>query len=251
MAVAAIIAFSCENESVDAVYDGDEAGQLTYNDSKAFDRLVLGESETCCGSDNIPNFPGSSVSIADVGLYCPWGTIPFDFCDNNEPQIQFEGQFNSFVRGLNGWNIAYIDQDTDSDWCDIVAEINIGIQYEWNNPGTEPTCNGGPCNEMGIDDPDNDFGGAVYGVGYYTYDTTTTPRSIDIFRDLIVWKNCDLTGTWDPCEDEYEICTATKAYRLRINAITPNGPSMGQFSSTIDFEWECLEVISCTECNNN
>lgn len=222
-ALMALVLVACDQHAVEP---GKGPG---FDNSFAKDGIVslLDETcTTCCSTDgNGFRFPAVSgvVSFANLGNYCAWTPQEALFCVNEAAQVQFEGQFGSFVRGLNGWNVDLVPIGT-SNWCDVLT----GIEYEHNNPGTSPTCNSiSPSNVVGAN---GSLFGASYGLGYYSYDPVNNViTSYDY--DIVVWKDCDAGNATD-------VSTADLAYLLSVTAAPT--PGAGGYFSNVDFSWTCV-----------
>lgn len=228
-ALGALVVVACDQHAVEP------AKSPVSDNSFAKDGAVALEvpCEDCCSSDNDSFVSSPAVSGANVGDYCSWPVKTYNFCDSGSPQIQFEGQFDSFVRGLNGWNVDLVPTAS-SNWCSIVANI----QYEHNNPGTAPSC--GSFSPSNVTGANGTLFGLSFGTGFYTYNSTTnTITSYD--KSILVWKDCDAGNTTD-------VCTADAAYVLTVNPIVPTPGAGGTFTSAVSFEWDCITITSCEAC---
>ncbi len=175
-----------------------------------------------------PNPPAAedAVPVADVGNYDAWGVVPFELCEVG-PQIQFEGHFNSFIRGINGWNVGYLDH------CKVPYTKpieSITIEDIWSALGVAT------CNVIGSQDYPAD------GVpGYYAY---TPPGQLQYFtRYVVAWKCCIDVGTG--------YCTKVKYYVIKVTAldanvipVTPPTPPDLYFTSEVTFDYRCF-VVDC------
>jgi hypothetical protein len=225
-ALVALVVVACDQHAVEPAKSLASEGSFAKDEAAA---LLVVDCETCCGDgDDVLGF--GPVGGASVGSYCGWTAQQYNFCEEGDPQIQFEGQFGSFVRGINGWNVDLVPTGSEN-WCDIVDDI----VYEHANAGTAPTCNAlSPDNVVGAN---GTLFGQNYGSGYYTYNPTTNQVSSYNFS-ILVWKDCDADETED-------VSTADVAYVLTVNPVSPAPGAGGTFTSSVTIAWSCVAITTC------
>lgn len=186
--------------------------------------------ETCTRSTS-RSLRGDTVCIENFGDYCAWEPKRDTLCTASGLVLQFEGQFNSFVRVVSsGWKIG---TTTGTTYC-------TNLLRRVDNVGTHPpTCTyspTGPSEVVGMSGTYNDGTYSYsFGLGYYTYNTTT--NAITINRQLVVWD----TGNTP--------ANANRAYLITISSIVPTSIGSGggctdRYYSTISYTYTCL--TSCT-----
>lgn len=197
----------------------------------------------CCGDgvDSIV-FSKSFASASLIGQYAPWTDTLVQLCESGL-ELQFEGQFRSFVRVGEGWNLGTIDTAVSgSNFCTLIT--NPSFLQRCGNTGGSVLSGYGPDVplEAVIGANGTSAGVGDMGLGYYDYPTRSNPR---VIRDILIWKKC---GETDNCLANDS--TATIAYRLSILGITPvrtspAGVTPIVYSTTIKYSWECL--TTCEE----
>ncbi len=170
-----------------------------------------------CETENVVTGPGTDapadpVPPVDVGNYSAWGTIPYGLC-NIGPQIQFEGQFNSYIRGINGWQVGYLDENkvppAESDICNLDVEVIMDALVAT------------PCNLIG----DNSTPTPTL-PGYYNYEAPGV--FFDVIRLVAVFQRC--------CDDG-----SYKVYIIKVNAINAVQSGSG-FTSEVLFDYACYKT---------
>jgi len=119
--------------------------------------------------------------------------------------LQFEGQYNSFIRpATTSWYIGTASNDyACADWETLIDVISV--KNDGNNVGTQPA---NPYNVVG-------YRNSTFSLGYYVY--ASTVPTVD--RLVVIWKDAGSTS------DSYvsSPAAATEAYVLQVQSITPGG----------------------------
>ncbi len=193
-----------------------------------FSSLRTGSCEACCEDDNVCLFT-DYVDTSLAGSPTAFDPIFFNFCDGElesevGAHIQLSKQFNSFVKGLNGWNVDYLDE-TEIPYGTYLSSIDCedvedAFRFNGNSGDYE--------NEMGMNIP-------MALVGWYNY---TPPNMVTPIRYLLVWKDCDCNGC---------LTNGDTAYILKVNVTAQINPGdASQVRSKIDLSYKCIE-IDCVE----
>lgn len=196
----------------------------------------------CCGDgvDSIV-FNRSLNSSMEIGQYLPWGDTLVELCESGLA-LQFEGQFRSFVRVPEEWNLGTIDTAvTGSNFCTLITDPSF-LQRCANTGGSVLSGYGPDVPlETVIGANGTSAGVGDMGLGFYDYPTRGNPR---VIRDILIWKKCGETAGCLANDS-----TATIAYRLSILAITPvrltpSGVTPIVYSTKIKYSWECLTTCA-------
>ncbi|MBL0912953.1 MAG: hypothetical protein IBJ09_11330 [Bacteroidia bacterium] len=180
-------------------------------------RSAAQDCEGCCTNvvltDSISGPGGGldSLPTALVGNYNAWNSVPYSFCDNTV-RAGFEGHFNSFISGANGWSVGYFDESIipygtalSSLDCETLTGALIPV-------------------------PSNVIGSQGYPTasdeGYYEY--TPPGFLLSIFRYVALWKCCD---------DSMELYVI-KVTDLQSN---PTNTSFSGWTSRVVFDYKCFE----------
>jgi len=144
-------------------------------------------------------------------IYENWNPVEDTLCEDG-PQIQWEGQFNSFVKGINGWNVSVLDSvvfppATDLNTIDCADNIQNYI------------LSGVTSNAVGSKSGNR--------VGYYSY----ANQVYNIENFIVAWKCC--TDTEDPNYGK------VKFYVIKVTNIIPIGGGVGPFDAQVEYEYIC------------
>ncbi len=199
-----------------------------YN-TKATSALEGTGCENCCSSSGTDSLSGAPVAAAQVGNPGAYTDLFFNFCDgevdeSTDAHIVLNKQFNSFVGGLNGWKVDYLDSANVaySTTLSTITCSSILSNKRTNGNG------GSYANFMGQNS-------SAYGlVGWYTYTPPGGP--ITPTKLLLVWKDCDASGTLN---------TGDKAYVVRVGVFPKYsaGPP-ATYHARIGLEYRCY-TINC------
>jgi hypothetical protein len=181
--------------------------QKTTTTSNSASRLTGDDACTTCGcSGGIDSAQVFGVDITDVGSYIAWTPIESDFCGTG-PQVTFEGQFNSIIKGAAGWTVGYLngvsyDTELSTLNCSTVTANIVPTQGNYignENPTSCPTC-----------------------PGYYNYSTG------DFTRLVTVSKCCPEDGT-------------IKVYVIKVTTLDAYSlDGWSTFNSKVVYEYKCF-----------
>ena len=187
----------------------------------------IGRAASCTGGTDVTLNGTVQLSGAALGAYCPAGRLTYTLC-GTEPELYFEGQFNSFIRPkTSGWFIGTIPlSQYNNSWSSMTITTKAG------NEGTDPNenCTGFTATTDNVVGLQGGFGGTLdYGLGYYQYVIgQPTPT-----KAVVVWKG--LANRPD---------LATERYAIRVDALNsipgpdvnpPPGPDY--FTSQVIFDY--------------
>jgi|GEM_PF-1657645 hypothetical protein len=161
---------------------------------------------SCLCDTGIDSAQTTGVLLADVGKYNEWDVVGSNFCGTG-PQVTFEGQFNSIIRGADGWTVGYLNgvsysTDLDDLTCSTVASNivpTVGNFIGNENPTSCPTC-----------------------PGYYNYSTGAFTRLVTAS------KCCPENGT-------------IKTYVIKVTTLDAySNDGYATFNSNVVYEYKCF-----------
>lgn len=217
--------FSCSKKKDDVVPSSQTAK------GKASQRIV--ECESCNDANGASStFNGQVLPVASVGNPANWTSVysynlpagTVSSASTTGAQIQFGNFFDSFVSGLNGWNVGYLDGLAYNTTLGDITCTTIG-QYGVIDDN----------NSLGMDDSDSAT--VNYGEGWYHYDNVN--RTINPFRLVFAWLDCDNNGC---------ISSGDQLYVIRLN-VTPTflpPPPTSRFRADVTLEYSCVAIDCAT-----
>lgn len=192
-------------------------------------------------ADCLPNattITGNTVLLANFGNYAAWGNVPFTF-PSSGPSINWEGQFNSFIRPTTtNW---FVGEVNFADTCDTWATLRtkIVVKNVPANVGTDPTTgvSAGPYNVVGVNGATT-MPPATYNLGYYLYNESTHVATVN--KVVVIWKVTPTLGTWPTANTAANLASATAAYIINVKAINPIpvGSPPTSFYGSIPVKWK-------------
>lgn len=179
-----------------------------FSDSN-FNPSGLRTSETCedCCKDSTVVFEGQSVASDDAGDSDEWNEpYYFNFCtgdsdtDPTGMNLKFESYFNSYVSGVNGWNVWYLPESVDCSNIDTVS-----CAWAANNASNANIC----TPPWSVTSGSIGMNMGPFCAGWYDYNPGN--RTITRTRCLLAWKDSDGTPGLSAGDKMYVVCLKIEA----------------------------------------
>lgn len=198
--------------------DKNNASREINTQSKNISSFRTAETDNACltcgcagGVDSAEVF---DIAYADAGSYGAWTPVASNFCGTG-PQVTFEGQFNSIIRGADGWVVGYLNNipyNTNIDTLSCTTVTSNIVPTAGNFIGNEhptscPTC-----------------------PGYYNYSTGA-------FTRLVTVSKC--------CPEDSTI----KVYVIKVTTLDAySNDGYQHFNSKVVYEYKCFTCTRTGSC---
>ncbi len=208
-----VIVLSCKKKD-EIIPEG--SGTFNARNASSLRTSLTEECPSCCVEQDTMRLIGSkSPTLVDFEpLYLNLCTKALSTDSTGDAQIKLHNFYNSYITGINGWKVGYINDNT----CDCVEELDCE-----DVPGATDTT--GICNNtLGMNIPSGC-------AGWFNYQI---PGIFNKIRCIVIWKNCEgkeNTEGIDPGEPVYVVCAQS--------ATPMTDPLTGEMYADVILKYKC------------